>query len=86
MFIPVNRWRDFTAMLLIGDGIMAILRPQGHAAAWGVGPRWWKGFMECLEDRPALTRAIGLAQTAGGIAWALAEAQNDRKGADAQAR
>lgn len=63
-------------MVLIGDGVMAVLHPKHDASAWKKGPRWWRGFMRELEDRPMLTRAIGAAQIAAGVAWALSQEED----------
>ena len=66
-----NRWKHFTAMVLIGDGVMALVHPQKDALAWKRGPAPWQKLMHTLHQRPGLTRAIGAAQIAGGIWWAL---------------
>ena len=71
MLIPSKRWKQFAAMALIGDGVMAMMYPSMDARTWQVGPRPWKRLMSGLHDRPALTRAIGAAEIAGGIWWAL---------------
>jgi hypothetical protein len=71
MLIPTKRWRHFAAMVLIGDGVMAIAHPQRDADAWTAGPRPWQNLMHTLRERPALTRAIGAVQIAAGIWWAL---------------
>ena len=54
-----TQWRYLTAMLLIGDGVVAFVRPRQDAAIWAVGPVKWKAFMGYLYDHPCLTRAIG---------------------------
>jgi len=71
MLIPSKRWKHFAAMALIGDGVMAVVRPQRDADAWEAGPDAWKRFMRELRERPTLTRAIGAAQIVGGVWWAL---------------
>ena len=58
-------------MALIGDGVMALIRPEDDALAWKHGPKPWKHFMGELQERPALTRTIGALQIVGGIYWAL---------------
>jgi hypothetical protein len=65
------RLKHFAVMLLIGDGAMALVRPEHDAQAWKVGPRWWQAGMTGLRDRPLLTRLIGVAEIAAGVAWAL---------------
>lgn len=56
-----------TAMMLIGDGVMALLRPQRDARAWSMGPRSWKSLMAYLSEHPELLRAIGAAEIAVGM-------------------
>ena len=60
-------------MVLIGDGVMALVHPKRDAHAWRKGPKVWQSLMEQLAERPILTMAIGAAQIAGGIWWALAQ-------------
>ncbi len=57
-----------TAMMLIGDGILATLRPYRAALTWDIGPRPWKALMGYLSDHPDTTRAIGAAEVALGFA------------------
>ena len=71
MFLGTKRWKHFAAMVLIGDGVMALVHPQRDARAWATGPVPWRTLMQTLHDRPVLTRAIGVAQIAGGMIWAL---------------
>jgi hypothetical protein len=71
MSLASRRWKHFAAMALIGDGVMAVIRPQDDALAWKHGPKFWKNFMGELQERPALTRTIGTLQIIGGICWAL---------------
>jgi hypothetical protein len=71
MLLATNRWKHFAAMALIGDGVMAIVRPHHDADAWAHGPRPWRRLMRGLDRHPVLTRLIGAAQVAGGVYWAL---------------
>lgn len=71
MLISDKRLKHFTAMVLIGDGIMALVRPEHDALAWNCGPGPWRQLMKGLQDRPQLTRAIGALQVAGAIWWAM---------------
>lgn len=77
MFLPQKRWKHFAAMALIGDGVMALVRPQHDALAWKRGPRVWQNLMGELHDRPALTRLIGLGQIVGGVYWALRQEKRE---------
>ncbi len=69
--LPDKRWQHFAAMVLIGDGVMALVHPQRDAAAWHGGPAPWRSLMTALHDRPGLTRLIGVAQIVGGVCWAM---------------
>ena len=72
-----KRMKHFAAMILIGDGVMALVHPQRDAKAWKKGPKVWRELMEALAGRPVLTRAIGVAQIVGGVAWALHQEEAD---------
>jgi len=71
------RAKHFAAMVLIGDGVMALVHPERDAKAWKTGPKLWRGLMHGLSKRPALTRAIGVAQIVGGVWWALKQDEED---------
>jgi hypothetical protein len=60
--------RYLTAMMLIGDGVLAALRPHRDALTWEMGPRPWKALMRYLSDHPETLRAIGAAEIALGFA------------------
>lgn len=72
-----TRAKHFAAMVLIGDGVMALIRPAADAKAWKQGPKPWRNLMHGLSKRPTLTRAIGIAQIAAGIYWALKQEDSD---------
>ena len=72
-----TRAKHFAAMVLIGDGVMALIHPTLDANAWKRGPKPWRDLMHGLAQRPNLTRAIGAAQIAAGIYWALKQEASD---------
>ena len=72
-----KRAKHFAAMVLIGDGVMAIVNPRNDARAWKTGPKLWHSLMGKLSERPGLTRVIGVAQVIGGICWALHQDEAD---------
>jgi hypothetical protein len=77
MEFDFNRWKHFTAMAIIGDGVMGMIHPRRSAKAWHYGPEPWKNLMQSLEDRPNLTRALSAAQVMGGILWVLYESRGE---------
>lgn len=73
MFLNAKRTQHFLAMILIGDGVLALVHPTRDAHAWKKGPKPWRDLMHFLVENPNLTRAIGAAQIAGGVWWALSQ-------------
>ena len=69
MELDLSRWKHFTAMAIIGDGVMGMIHPTRSAKAWHYGPQPWQNLMQSLEDNPNLTRAISALQVVGGILW-----------------
>ena len=62
-------------MILIGDGVMALIHPSMDAQAWKTGPKVWRNLMHSLAEKPNLTRAIGATQILAGVLWALRQAR-----------
>jgi hypothetical protein len=77
IFLSPTRAKHFAAMVMIGDGVMALIDPERDAKAWKKGPKMWRNVMHELSKRPVLTRVIGVAQIAGGIYWALKQEEMD---------
>jgi hypothetical protein len=63
-----TRVKYLAAMMLIGDGALALLCPQRDALTWNAGPESWKNLMSYLCDHPRITRVIGAAEIAAGLA------------------
>jgi hypothetical protein len=76
LLLDTSRTKHFAAMMLIGDGVMALIHPEKDARAWKKGPKFWRKAMHELSKRPNLTRAIGAAQIVGGILWALQQEED----------
>jgi hypothetical protein len=72
-----KRAKHFMAMVLIGDGVMALVNPRNDAKAWKKGPLLWQTVMQGLSKRPGLTRAIAAAQVIGGVWWALHQDESE---------
>lgn len=78
MFLAPTRYKHFLAMILIGDGVMALLHPKQDALAWKKGPRVWRDLMHHLHERPSFTRAIGVTQIVGGVLWAIQQERDEK--------
>jgi hypothetical protein len=79
-----------TAMMMIGDGVVAMLRPHRDAMTWNVGPEAWRALMRYFSDHPETLRAIGAAEVALGFALIASDGsaaeQLEEKEAAARAR
>lgn len=64
------RTLEATAMLMIGDGLLACASPRGHARLWLKGPRPWRRMILPFVRRPTLTTGIGAAELAAGLVLA----------------
>jgi hypothetical protein len=65
-----TRLQELTALMMIGDGVLAVARPREHCLIWLRGPEKWEHLVEWFADRPKLTRALGIAEAAFGLWWA----------------
>ncbi len=66
-----RRIEHFAALVLIGDGVLACVKPSRDARAWKIGPKPWRFAMEELAQRPQLARLVGAAQVGLGLWWVM---------------
>ena len=64
-----KRLLELAGLILIGDGLMGLLRPRRHSLLWHVGPQLAKAVTEELAEHPQTARAI-YAELAAGVALA----------------
>jgi hypothetical protein len=65
-----QRVLEFAGLILIGDGLMGLLRPRRHSLLWHLGPELAKAVTEELADHPGTARAIYAAELAAGVVLA----------------
>jgi hypothetical protein len=65
-----QRVLEFAGLILIGDGLMGLLRPRRHSLLWHLGPQLAKAVTEELADHPSAARAIYAAELAAGVVLA----------------
>jgi hypothetical protein len=66
---------DLFAMLLIGDGLLSVLRPRRHCLAWEIGPKVCRDFIDEFAQHPHWTRGAGALEL--GLGVLLAARQED---------
>ena len=73
----VKRVLELCGLILIGDGLMGLLRPRRHSLLWHFGPQLAKAVTEELADHPKTARAIYAAELAVGVAIASLQLSDD---------
>jgi hypothetical protein len=66
-----RRIKELVAIVTIGDGVVALLAPRGHALLWKMGPARLRRAAQWFADRPNLLRLIAASQIAWGVWLAL---------------
>ncbi len=57
-------------MLAAGDGVLALVEPEGHIAVWHEGPRAWRRMLDPFAQTPWLTRLVGGLELGAAVWWA----------------
>ncbi|MEO7168458.1 MAG: hypothetical protein ABI787_06565 [Spartobacteria bacterium] len=58
------------AFILIGDGVMGLLKPRWHSLLWRFGPELARAATEELAEHPTAARAVYLTEAVIGVALA----------------
>jgi hypothetical protein len=67
----LRRITELAAMVVVGDGVIALVAPRRHSLLWRFGPEWFKRAMEAFAGRPALVRGLAVVEVTGGLWLAL---------------
>lgn len=57
-----ERIKEVIAILLVGDGVVALVNPFRHSLLWRSGPGLWERLMDPFVETPALTRCVEFTQ------------------------
>jgi hypothetical protein len=68
-----KRLLELAGFILIGDGLMGLLRPRRQSLLWHFGPELAKAVSEELAEHPRTSRAIYAAEFALGVALASSQ-------------
>jgi hypothetical protein len=58
---------ELGALVLIGDGIMGLIKPRWHSLLWHFGPQLVRATTEELAEHPKTARGIYAAEVALGV-------------------
>jgi hypothetical protein len=70
-----ERLIETAAMMMIGDGLLAMVEPRRHCLLWKAGPAWWERTLDPFVDHPNMTRVVGAAGLALGV-WLARRAES----------
>ena len=68
-----NHILELVAIAMIGDGVLGVLFPKGHARLWKVGPQVWQDATEQFAKNPDATRIGSAIELLLGIVLAFAQ-------------
>lgn len=68
--LMVRRLIQLGALLMIGDGVMGLVKPRWHSVFWNFGPEIARAATEELAENPKTARAVYFAEAAIGLALA----------------
>jgi hypothetical protein len=69
-----SRIKEAGAMMMIGDGALALFDPRRHVDLWVEGPELWRKTMKPFVKRPGLTRILGILELGAGV-WLASRQQ-----------
>ena len=62
-----RRLIEVVGILLIGDAVMALLKPTRYSLLWAGGPGWWRSLARYFASHREMTRAVAAGELAFGI-------------------
>lgn len=68
-----KRGLEVLGLLMIGEGIVGLIRPRRYSLLWKVGPTWLRDSMDVLAAHRDATRLLCAAEIAAGLWLALRE-------------
>lgn len=63
----VDRFSELLGIMLVGDGVVAMMRPRRHMRLWTLRAPGLHEMAVGFERRPGLTRAVAAAEIAAGL-------------------
>ncbi len=69
----MERFMELLAMLIVGDGVIALVAPRRHSLLWRFGPEGYRRAMEAFAEHPGLVRVLAAVEVVGGLWLALGQ-------------
>ena len=63
--------KELVAILLIGEGVIALLFPKQHVLLWEIGPQAYKDCLSEFARQPNRTRCLAALEVIAGICLAM---------------
>ncbi len=67
MNLPLKLSAEMLAIMMIGEGVLALAQPRRHTQLWNTGPEPWRNLVSFFEARPGLARASGAVSIGLGL-------------------
>jgi hypothetical protein len=69
----IKRGLELFGLMMIGEGIVGLLRPRRYSLLWKIGPAWLRDSMTLLAEHREATRLLCAGEIAAGLWLALRE-------------
>lgn len=70
-----NQLLELVAIGMIGDGVLGVFFPKGHARLWKIGPAALQQATEEFAENPDATRILSAIEILLGLVLAFAQHQ-----------
>lgn len=62
-----RRIKEALGIVVLGDGVVALIAPARHSRLWQFGPDGYQRIMQPFIDHPTITRLTAVGQIGFGI-------------------
>ncbi|HEY2841628.1 MAG TPA: hypothetical protein VGJ26_20885 [Pirellulales bacterium] len=66
-----ERTMEVTALAMIGEGMLGLIRPRRHLHLWNFGPAGYRKMVNAMEEHPDAMRLAFAAELGLGLLWGL---------------
>ena len=73
--IYTKRLLTILGLMMIGEGLIAMIHPKRYVSLWRMGPKPCREFVDWFVENPQATRGIGAVEMVAGLLLALRETE-----------